>query len=166
MCDILKFGAIHKKTGNFVLVQNAINTEGYNCSGCGNDVILRQGDIRVHHFSHLVDSDSCESDIHKSAKTLLKYILDNKIELFIKLNSKQCRCNLKFEYDEQCISKIEHRFCYKNGEYNNIKNGIADLAYIDENNEVKFIFEIYHTHKTKNENRIISKWFEIDASEN
>ena len=58
--------------------------------------------------------------------------------------------------NDDCFIKLEHRFTYNNG----IK--YADVAYLHRNNLVG-IFEIYHTHKTREEDRP-EPWYEFDAS--
>ena len=162
---MLPLGAIKLNTCEYVYPRIANKIDKYECPECHRELILRQGNIRIHHFAHCKQDDPCnyytkptESQIHKNAKMLLKQLLENKKPIvFIRT----CRCcNKDEEYeipeiDMKSKIEIEYRF-----EYNGLK--IADVAYTDEN-EIVCLFEIYHTHKTKNENRP-EPWFEIKAS--
>ena len=163
MSELIRLGAINKITGQYTTPSHANKQDEFICIDCGNDVIIRQGKIRIHHFAHCKKDIKCnfysspnESQIHKNAKILLKYILEKK-QLTIK--SKCNKCNKIDECDIPEISEsssiiVEYRF-----DYNGVK--IADIAYI-EDNEISYIFEIYNTHKTKKENRP-EPWFELDA---
>ena len=75
----IPLGAINKKTGEYVYPRIANKIDEYSCPECHKDLIICQGNIRVHHFRHKVDStEQChhynaptESQIHKDAKLLL-----------------------------------------------------------------------------------------------
>ena len=87
MTHILSLGAINKLNGEYVYPKTANKTDEYICPECNKDLLLCQGEIRVHHFRHKVDSinpchhysNPTESQIHKEAKILLKNILERKI---------------------------------------------------------------------------------------
>jgi len=161
----IPLGAINKKTGEYVYPKIANKMDEYSCPECHKDLIICQGNIRVHHFRHKVDainpchhySTPTESQIHKDAKLLLKTILEKNVNVsFIR---KCCNCKKDEEFEIPSITdtssiKLEYRF-----EYNGSK--IADIVYID-NGEIICIFEICHTHKTLGENRP-EPWFEINA---
>ena len=162
---MIPLGAINKKTREYVYPKIANKKDEYCCPECDKDLILHQGNIRIHHFKHKnTESEPCnyynsptESQIHRSAKLLLKTLLDKKEKIsFIR----KCCCYKKdeeFEIPETAETsniQLEYRF-----EYDGVK--IADVAYI-ENGEILCIFEICHTHKTRSENRP-EPWFEIDA---
>jgi len=163
--SILLLGAYHKKTGVYTLPTKAIKTEEYSCPDCKKDLILCQGDIRVHYFRHIAnDIRPCtyydkpsESQIHHSAKLLLKELLLHS-SVIICRSCPSCKTFEQYDIpictDGSSIS-IEHRF-----EYNGLK--IADVAYLH-HNEIVGIFEIYHTHKTDATNRP-EPWFEIEAT--
>lgn len=174
MCTIPPLGAINKATNQYVYPSIANKQDKYICPECNKDLIIRQGDIRIHHFAHIRDDNPCtyynrpsESQIHKDAKLLLKRVLDDKKEISIE---REC-IGLSSTYNcpfssievhtipiisESSNIHIEYRF-----EYNGIK--IADVAYIDDN-EIVCLFEIYNKHKTDEQNRP-EPWFEIDAYE-
>lgn len=160
----IPLGAIHKKTGEYVYPKIANKTDEYICLECQKELILCQGNIRVHHFRHKFDyttachryNNPTESQIHKDAKLLLKTLIEKKNISFIR-NCSNCIKEEEFElpeFTETSSIVLEYRF-----EYNGTK--IADVAYLD-NNEIVCIFEIYYSHKTNRENRP-EPWFEIDA---
>jgi uncharacterized protein YkuJ len=161
----ISLGAINKKTGEYIYPKVANKKDEYYCPECHKELIICQGNIRIHHFRHSVDaiipchhySSPTESQIHKDAKLLLKTILERKINISFIRKCFHCRNDEEFEIplttDASSI-KLEYSF-----EFNGPK--IADVAYID-NGEIICIFEICHTHKTKSENRP-EPWFEIDA---
>jgi len=163
MCVI---GAINKKTNEYTHPNQAKKGDKFQCFDCLKDVIVKKGDKRIHHFAHC-KKENCEifekpdiEQTHKNAQYTLKYILENKIPLVIKY--KQCsECKTEFEpfpipeITENSSIVVEHRF-----QYNGLK--IADVTYIENENEIKYIFEIFHTHKTKPEDRP-EPWFEFDA---
>ena len=166
MTHILSLGAINKLTGEYVYPKIANKNDEYICPECNKDLILCQGEIRVHHFRHKVDSinpcrhysNPTESQIHKDAKILLKNLLERKIPISFNRICCCCKKNEEFEtipeITEGSVIELEYRF-----EYNGVK--IADVAYIDDG-ELLCIFEICNTHKTDSENRP-EPWFEIDA---
>jgi hypothetical protein len=165
MTHILSLGAINKLTGEYVYPKIANKKDEYICPECNKDLILGQGEIRVHHFRHKVDSinpcqhysNPTETQIHKDAKILLKNLLERKIPISFIRNCCCCKENEEYEIPEiteTSVIQLEYRF-----DYNGIK--IADVAYIDDN-EILCIFEIYNTHKTCSENRP-EPWFEINA---
>jgi len=160
----IPLGAINKKTCEYVYPKIANKTDEYICLECHKDLILCQGNIRVHHFRHKFDyTNAChrynnptESQIHKDAKLLLKILIEKNNISFIRKCS-HCIKEEEFELPEVTETssiELEYRF-----EYNGPK--IADVAYLD-NNEIICIFEIYYSHKTNRENRP-EPWFEIDA---
>lgn len=162
----MELGAINKKTQNYVYPKIANKNELYICPNCNKDLILVQGNIRVHHFRHKVCSTrpclyyDCptESQIHKDAKMLFKYLLENKKILIFKRHYTCCDKHKKFkilELSPESKVQLEHKFIYKS------MDKIADVACLN-NDEIYCIFEICHTHKTLNENRP-EPWFEIDA---
>jgi len=160
----IPLGAIHKKTGEYIYPKIANKTDEYICLECQKELILCQGNIRVHHFRHKFDynlpchryNNPTESQIHKDAKLLLKTFIEKQSISFIRTCS-DCIKEEEFElpeFTETSSIALEYRF-----EFNGPK--IADVAYLD-NNEIIGIFEIYYSHKTNRENRP-EPWFEIDA---
>jgi competence CoiA-like predicted nuclease len=165
MYQLLSLGAINKHTGEYIYPKIANKKDEYICPECNKDLILCQGEIRIHHFRHKVDSvnpchhysNPSETQLHKDAKILLKHLLERKNPISFIRNCCCCKKNEEFEIpeiSENSVIKLEYRF-----EYNGIK--IADVAYIDDD-ELLCIFEICNTHKTCSENRP-EPWFEIKA---
>ncbi len=165
MTYILSLGAINKVTGEYVYPKIANKKDQYICTDCNKDLILCQGEIRIPHFRHKVDSvnpchhysNPTETQIHKDAKILLKNLLERKIPISFIRNCCCCKKNEEFEIPEiteTSVIQLEYRF-----HYNGVK--IADVAYIDDG-ELVCIFEICNTHKTCSENRP-EPWFEINA---
>lgn len=160
-------GAINKITKEYIYPKIANKDDQYICPECNKDLILKQGSIRIHHFAHSKDNQKCnyydkpfESQIHKDAKMLLKKILENEenIKFIRKCNNRCCIKKYKIQYLSDTIEiLLEYKFNFNNS------NKIADVAYID-NNEIKCLFEICHTNKTKECDRP-EPWFEINATE-
>lgn len=167
MSQLLSLGAINKLTGEYVYPKISNKKDEYICPECNKDLILVQGEIRVHHFRHKVDSiNPChhyskptESQIHKDAKMLMKTLLENKTHIqFIRecVSCKiSCEINLP-EITDGSIITLEHRFNYED------ELRIADVSHTL-NGEIKGIYEICHTHKTCSENRP-EPWVEVDAN--
>jgi hypothetical protein len=165
MSQDLSLGAFNKQTGEYVYPKIANKRDEYICTECNKDLILCQGEIIRPYFRHKVDSvnpchnysNPTESQIHKDGKMVMKSLLERKIPISFTRICCSCKKNEEYEIPEMTESsniELEHRF-----EYNGTK--IADVAYTD-NGDIFCIFEIYHTHKTRSENRP-EPWFEIDA---
>ena len=79
-------GAINKNTTEFELPYEATKENSYSCPHCSNDVTLRKGKIRVHHFAHKKETSSCSyytkpsrNHIINDLKMILKIIYANMI---------------------------------------------------------------------------------------
>ena len=167
MPQLLSLGAINKLTGEYVYPRIANKKDKYICPECNKDLILVQGETRIHHFRHKVDSiNPChhyskpsESQIHKDGKMLMKTLLENKIPLQFIRQCVSCKISSEInlpEITEDSTIKIEHRFNYED------ELRIADVAHTL-NGEIKGIYEICNTHKTCSEDRP-EPWVEIDAN--
>ena len=160
----MDFGALNKKTGQYVLPSKATKRDKYKCPDCNKDLILCKGKIRRPYFRHKVDNQPCqyytspsESQIHKDAKYRLKYLLETK-DVTIVRYCQNCNSNKEHIIPELIdVSKIiiEYRFEYKGS----VKS--CDVCYLDDG-KINSIFEICYKHKTKPENRP-EPWFELDA---
>lgn len=167
MTQLLSLGAINKLTGEYVYPKIANKKDEYICPECNKDLILVQGEIRVHHFRHKVDSiNPChhyskptESQIHKDAKMLMKTLLENKTHIQFVRECVSCKISVEItlpEITEGSIITLEHQFNYED------ELRIADVAHTF-NCEIKGIYEICNTHKTCSEDRP-EPWVEIDAN--
>ena len=153
--------------------QNKEQKEEYTCPDCKEKVILKNGEIKRPHFSHLPQSKhNCdyyerESLQHYLAKHLLKYFLDQdfiiklnlKCHLYIDMLNHHCNnpyiVNVKKEEGDTIVTE------YFSGEESKER---YDLAIVSTNkyNKVKHIFEIKHTHSIQSRPE---PWYEIEASE-
>lgn len=165
MTHVLSLGAINKHTREYVYPKIANKKDEYICPECNKDLILVKGEVRVHHFRHMVDTKTpcnhynkpTETQIHIDAKILLKTLLERKIPISFIRNCCECDGSSIWKLpvmNDNSIIILEHRF-----EFNGTK--IADVAWINDD-KLFCIFEICNTHKTRNENRP-EPWFEIDA---
>ena len=169
-------GAINKNTNDYECPRFADKSNKYKCPSCENDVIFRKGQIKQPHFAHYRPDNPCfyydkpnETQVHKDAKLLMKSLLDGKKNIYMCRNCNNCEqrsrgyeenisyCITNDDYTENTKAVIEYKFNY------NISNKRADVALID-NDTIKFIFEICHKNKTKEENRP-EPWIEINAED-
>jgi len=139
------------------------------CPDCNKDLVLCQGNVRIHHFRHKTEKENkctyydkpSEAQVHKDAKLLLKKLLEDKRNIKFTRNCECCDDNFTVDNipEMQTNSKIvvEYRFNFNNS----VKS--ADVAHII-NNKLISVFEIYNTHKTKDTDRP-EPWYEISASE-
>lgn len=167
-------GAINKNTNEYEYPKIANKKFNYECPHCNLNVIFKKGKINRPHFAHYKSNNPCyyynkpsESQIHKDAKLLMKKLLNSKIQF----NFMRC-CNFCTKRNKKCTPYVDHckiiQQDYMNYEikleyaftYNNSRK-IADIAII-KNDKIKYIFEICHRHKTKEENRP-EPWFKINA---
>jgi hypothetical protein len=159
-------GAIDIQTKKYVLPSMASKNTQYECVECKKRVILRQGNIRVHHFAHSSQTNICtyyehpnEAQIHKDAKLLIQKLLIEKRLLCFSWECSNCSGfwgleeipSIKYKEGDEAL--LEYRD--KNGKW------IADVALVN-NGEVRYIFEIKNKHATITERP--EPWFEIDAT--
>src|ERR1700749_1783303 len=107
------------------------------CLDCHEDIIIKEGEIKVKHFSHKSISkhgySGPESEEHKAAKILLAFFINQGNKIIIK----SCKCNPANIDIQKCAAEMEYP----------VSNGIADIALI-EKDQVKCIFEIKYKHAT------------------
>jgi len=168
MSHHFSMGAMNKQTLQYEYPKIASKDNKYKCPSCDQDVILRKGKVKKSHYAHKKSENPCyyydrpsESQIHKDAKMLMKMLLDKKT--CMTFCRKCCYCDKEepeyvcdITYNENTKAVIEHRFHY------NHSNRSADVALLDEDSNIIYIFEICYKNKTKEENRP-EPWFEIDA---
>lgn len=148
--------------GEYVLPREVEKSAtGLSCPGCGECVIVKKGEIKVHHFSHKPGERECkfyehpgEGEIHKMVKHIIAFLLKQKrIKKVVRTCPSQ-KCNNFEEYIQ-----------YEEGdevviEYHVNDKCIVDVAVVN-NGKVKYVFEICDTHKTTRETP--EPWFEINA---
>lgn len=74
MHDHFTSGAINKDTTEFVFPSIATKDNKYACPHCHNDVILRKGKVRVHHFAHKKENSTCSYYLKPTRNHLIKDI--------------------------------------------------------------------------------------------
>lgn len=163
MNNLINLGAINIKTKEYESPIFASKSNEYKCPDCDKKVMLKKGKIKRPHFAHFKSQNTCnyynhpgESQIHFYAKELLKYVLQNK-KCMICRKCDLCRGNIEQSIVVNATNIVKKEYIF---EYNGKK--IADVAVID-NNNIKYIFEIYHKHATLEVNRP-EPWFEIEAT--
>lgn len=161
-------GAICVDSGRYTLPTNASRTSNYICPDCTKQVILKQGNIRIHHFAHKSETSSCtyyvhpsESQIHKDSKLKLSEWLKNKKELQLHFG---CQRNNIFG---KCGRDNYHQVVYLEGDDVVLEfrgqGYVADVALVN-GGKVRYIFELKHTHATMTTVRP-EPWYEIDCKE-
>jgi hypothetical protein len=158
-------GALDKETNKYVTPFEANKKKQYKCPECLKDLIIRKGDIKIHHFAHKSEENKCiyyssqsETQIHKDAKLLLKQIIENKTNIQIIKNCLGCNNSINYNlpiFNDQYCVKLEYGFNY-NGSYK-----IADLVLLKDG-QIIYIIEIVNTHKTADADRP-EPWYELNA---
>lgn len=159
----LKFGGLDKETKMLVKPYLASKKNKYMCPHCFNDIVLCIGDIVEPYFRHHRDSvcsssngmNKGETREHSTAKYMFKNMFDSGVIIEI---LKKCECCSYVEHFE--IKKKKKYECiietYKLG------GGLhPDLAIV-KNDKLKYIIEIFHTHKTESRPGL---WFDISAND-
>lgn len=167
---LVNLGAINKTTRKYETPIFANKKNKYECPDCGQDVILKQGEVRKYHFSHhssLTEKNQgeCayyshpgESQIHKHAKELIKAALEKKRCLVWK----DCNiCHIKSWDKVPKVKETDEILVECTFELEGYRK-VADVAILDRDGYIKVIFEIYHTHKTREEDRP-EPWYELKA---
>lgn len=160
-------GAINIKTNKHDPSFCASKENTYKCPECHKKVKFCKGKIKQPYFSHYKSDNPCvfyqkpsESHIHKEAKLLLKHMFESLYSIQIVKTCDSCdeiiSRDILYSKNMRCV--LEHKF-----EFCQSKKS-ADVAIIDDNGIIQYIFEIYHTHKTSTKNRP-EPWFEIQAQE-
>ena len=166
----LHLGAINCETSVYTRPYEADKSQTYKCpdKSCGQKVILKCGEIIPPYFSHLANEIKCpfytyhdsESTKHRHVKETVRNLLNKKLILgFIK----KCNCcgmkiTIKLDYPENGYAESEKRMTF------NEKTIIPDVSYLYNQNILKYIVEVFHTHKTMSENRP-EPYFEISAQQ-
>ena len=170
----LPMGAFDTVTKMYYTPSEASKSKNYVCAECGNRVILRRGSVRIPHFAHYSQTNTCsyydhpsESQIHKDAKMLMAKLLSERRNIqFVWWCDYPACGKLKTRSDSYAFINVPS-ITYKDGdeviqEYRDKENKwVADIAIIN-NGEVRYIIEIKHTHGT--ELGRPEPWFEVDAT--
>lgn len=178
-------GAINKVTNQYTSPQMAATEANqprsqFHCPSCGRDVIFRNGRINRPHFAHQSSDTPCdyythpgETQIHKDAKLLMQALLKCRIPIQIYRRCQYCNDGVKQvlkmiqrDYTDAGAAVIEHGFCYngvqRSADVALLKNKDVTNGEEERRDNIQFIFEICHKHKTMEANRP-DPWFEVDA---
>ena len=145
-------GAINKECSLYEYPNEASKKNNYMCPYCKNDVILRKGEIRKHHFAHKSENNTCKyytkpttQHMIDDVKNIIQSNFNNNNQIFI-----ESKCEYTKKYEHPCleiinkyIKKTDTITCEINFDfiYNEYDNK-ADIAFI-ENGNIKYIIECF-----------------------
>lgn len=166
MSHVPPLGAFDKETKRYVPLKLAVKGTIYTCPGCNDDLTVVEGEIKAKHFRHLKKENPCnyyrnpsDLQIHKEAQNLLKSLLERRMPITMLRNCSSCGQKSGWKIPEMNEhSEIRLEYCFNHEE----DRKFADVAYLD-NSSLRYIFEIYNTHRTESKNRP-EPWFEINAT--
>jgi hypothetical protein len=156
-------GAIDCLTQAYVQPVKAEKGREYKCADCNEKVVFRKGSVRKPHFAHM-NTSNCqyfehpnESQQHKDAKLKLAEWLKQQFKIQINNSCPKCTIHPAVYDDEEYKYDVGDSVVI---EYRDPKHKyVADIAVLN-NNKVKAIFEIKHTHETTTNVRP-EPWYEI-----
>jgi len=154
-------GAVNKESTLYEYPVFADKSNHYECPYCKHDVILRQGEIRVHHFAHKSENNSCSyytkptsKHIISDAKFIVESCFKQNIPIHITQNCSYTRnfystckktINTIIQSDENTSIALNHQFTYN--DYENV----ADIAIINNTtNQMIYTMECF-SEKTYND---------------
>jgi hypothetical protein len=144
---------------------DAIRTEQYICPECKDPVIFKKGPIIRPYFAHKANTQCTnytnESHEHLVGKFVLKQLLDNGIPILILRTCGDCNLDFRCEIgqiEKENGDKIidEHHFVHEG------QDRYADVAWVQANGHIDYIFEICNTNPTHFDNRP-EPWFEFKS---
>ena len=151
--------AIDLDTNKYVNSTNAQRCIKYKCPHCGDKVTFKSGKIIKPYFSHTPNVGCCYysksikhcniTQIYTYTKYLLKSIIDSNNAIIIKRNNSS---DYIIDCNNRCV--MDYPFIYNNTQKT------ADIAILDNNNNIKYIFELSNINNLK-EGEIFEPWFEI-----
>ena len=159
----------------FVLVSHTYSGQrGITCLTCNEELIVRKGDIKQHHFCHRKGStcvafSGCaspgETTEHYQAKKKIaeRYNQADNMTITKKIcfrcQKKEVLHNLTKYKMNGYFASIEYKYIDKHG-----VNRYADIAIIDNSGNIHMIIEICETHATLEQNREGCEWVELSAA--
>ena len=118
-----------------------------------------------HHYAHHSDANCVykniiykpETDEHKQSKIIIKNLIEtNKLIIYT-----SCYCNRKIRFDpDKVYVSLEAFFQDSNGNHRYADVGVFDKK----TDEMIYVIEIFHTHKTKDEHRPNINWVELKTT--
>jgi hypothetical protein len=157
-----------------VLVSHVFTGQrGVTCLECGDELIVKKGEQKKHHFCHRKGSECVlssggggdgETDEHKAAKIKIANRFNQSDNMTI-LQKVCFRCekrtklyNLTEYRDAGYYAVNEYKYKDKNG-----NDRYADVAIIDNSGNIHIIIEIFKSHATCEANREGCVWVELSA---
>lgn len=142
--------SVQKNDGDLVSLYNATKTSSKNreyfCIECKEQAMLKEGQIKIRHFSHYPGS-SCtfferkgESMMHLKMKEVVKLYLEK--GGYISVIQNECQKHPK-QINLEDGDKVVLEYISPD------RTWIADICIVDSSNTPKKIIEIYHSHKTE-----------------
>jgi hypothetical protein len=147
---------------------------GITCLDCGEELIVRKGEIKVHHFSHKTKCSnpvistqlaSGESREHIEAKYKIVERFNNSTN--IQISKRICHRCYKTEtiHDLTKYKQNGYLACIEYGYWDkNMVRRSADVAITDNSGNIHMIIEILNTHPTPEANRAGYNWIELNAN--
>lgn len=135
MSDKIKYSYAKNENGDIVNIEDAKKGEKYFCIGCGDEMIVRLGGVRVHHFSHK-SNNNCneETYLHKLAKRKIVDLFNSSDEFFIEY------CVLKYEVCASSeICELENM--------NRCRDEVEDISYVPRRFDLKQFYDLAEEEK-------------------
>lgn len=134
--------------------------EKYFCPGCGEEVILRRGEVKIAHFAHKSGTNCTkESILHKTAKNLIIDTITNDREnVRIKRHCAICGAEHYQSLPPDIVSAVPER---------RLESGfIADVGLLD-SSKVRAAIEVHVTHfvDERKENEIGIPFIEVEGED-
>lgn len=132
----------------------------YFCPGCGEEVILRRGEVKVAHFAHKAETNCTqESILHKTAKKqIIEAISDNRNSVRIQRHCAICGSEHYQPIPTDIVSAVPER---------RLDSGfIADVSLIDQS-KIRAAIEVHVTHfvDERKEAEIGVPFIEVEGSD-
>lgn len=137
-----------------VYPSDARKGEHYFCPKCKAPVIVKQGDVRVHHFAHKSDTNcqGPESPLHSACIQAIAnnlYVLSEALEQddWLKIVDICSKCNRDFNHrypNPHTYNDVRLEYKLLDSQYR------ADIALLQDG-ELAEIIEVYHTHRVDND---------------
>ena len=158
-----------------VLVSHCFTGQrGITCLDCEQELIVRKGEQKKHHFCHrkgstciLSSGGGCsegETDEHKAAKIKIANRFNESNNMTI-LQKVCFRCDKRTRLHNLTEYRNAGYFAVNEYKYTD-KNGVersADVAIIDNSGNIHIIIEIFKSHATPESNREGCMWVELSA---